>query len=118
MNHKADTESDTPRTSGFGFHFFCVLVVLVPTLNLLYPIIVSVSDPFSGSDIPADINPSHAFFQLTGWHLPSNAYVLESTNSHSGFKNDGDYVLTVQLVARDHHRWLHGQSVVRWQSLR
>ena len=114
MNHNADIESDTPRTSGFGVHILCVLVVLVPTLLFLYPIIVFVSDPFGGNDERADVNPSHAFSQLTGWQLPSTASILESTNSHSGFKNDGDYVLIVNmppvelqsLLESDPNTWL------------
>jgi hypothetical protein len=114
MNAGTDMEKKALRPTGIGTQVLLILVALVPLIVFLYPIIAIVSFPFSGTDEPAVVDPSHAFSQLTGWSFPNSASVLENTNSHSGFKNDGDYVLVVRmpslelqsLIERDRNIWL------------
>jgi hypothetical protein len=114
VNHQADADTGAPRGSGWGIHILCILAVFVPATIFLYPIIVFFSDPFGGIDEPAVMDPSHGFSQLTGWSLPTSATIVENTNSHSGLRNEGDYVLVVRmpceelqsLLESDQNTWL------------
>ncbi len=77
-----------------------VVVLALPGLFLIHlgiGVYQFLNNPFGGNDEPAEIDPSASFSQLTGWQLPDSATVLRNINTHSGFKNDGDYTLVVQM---------------------
>ena len=83
--------------SGWGVHVVCFLVVFVPLIVFLSPVIAFLLNPFGGTDEPVAITPADGFSQLTGWQLPDNVSIVKNINSHSGFKNDGDYTLIVSM---------------------
>jgi len=76
----------------------------------LYPVFAFISNPFGGMEEPAVVTPSDGFYQLTGWQLPENATVVRNQNSHSGFKNDGDYILIVSMSESQLGALLEGDS--------
>ncbi|MCA8987129.1 MAG: hypothetical protein KDA78_05790, partial [Planctomycetaceae bacterium] len=95
---------------------YAVLVmaaVFVPLCLIVFSVTAFLLNPFDGNDEPEDIDPSSAFSELTGWRLPEGADVLINSNTHCGFKNDGDYTLIARLppatlrslVENSPHEW-------------
>lgn len=114
MGQSTESTNDRVSHSGWGIHLVAALVVFVPLAVVLFPVLAFISDTFGGPDEPAVITPSDSFSQLTGWQLPDDASSVKNINSHSGFKNDGDYILIVSmsesqlatLLETDTNTWL------------
>ncbi len=106
--------TDSSRSFEWRILIVSMVVMFVPLLIVVFPVIALLSDPFGGTDEPVAVSPSDGFFQLTGWRLPDDASILKNSNSHRGFKNDGDYVLIVRMLPSqlqnlfesDSHQWL------------
>ncbi len=99
-----------------GVHVLCVLTVFVPVMLFLSPIIALLLNPFgSEHDQPILIEPRNAFLHLTGWSLPPGSSIQKNVNTHSGFKNDGDYVLIAHLPPDELNAKLRNDSR-EWRS--
>ena len=101
MSQTSKTENKSSSLFGAALFVVGALLMSAPLLIILiipFTAIRFLTSPQEDSDNPPAIDPSEAFQQLTGWKMPQDAAVLENRNNHSGFKNDGDYLLRVRMI--------------------